>query len=224
MIRDLDDTIEAMIENLAPAGSALASADISFELPDAEWRSNLANLTVNCYLYDVRENREMRTNERLIQRSNTGVPIALRLPPVRIDCTYCITAWSPATAESILEEHRLLSQVLLLLLQNPTIPTGVLQGRLATQIPPYPRVIAAPDDIKNLPVFWGALDQQLKPSLNYVITLAMLLDAEPPAGTVLDVVQEVNVDAEAEHLASDPSLPLHKSPLSQYWKPWHTGS
>ncbi len=224
MIRDLDATIQTMLDTLAAPGSELAGADISFDLPDAEWRGSLANLTVNCYLYDVRENLELRTNERLIQRSELGVPMALRRPPVRIDCTYCITAWSPATAESVLEEHRLLSQVLRLLLQNPTIPSGVLQGSLATQIPPYPRVIAAPDAIKNGPEFWGALDQQLKPSLNYIITLAMLLDDEPPEGTVLDLVQEVNVDAEAEHLADDPSLPLHNSPLARYWRHRQAGS
>jgi hypothetical protein len=224
MIRDLDATIQAMLETLAPPGSELDGADIAFDVPDAEWRASLSSLTVNCYLYDVRENLDLRTNERLIQRSDTGVPIALRRPPVRIDCTYCITAWSPATAESVLEEHRLLSQVLRLLLQNPTIPSGVLQGSLATQIPPFPRLIAAPDGIKNSPEFWGALDQQLKPSLSYTITLAMLLDDEPPAGTVLDLVQEVNVDAEAEHLADDPSLPLHNSPLAQYWRHQRTGA
>src|SRR5690606_38243794 len=98
MIRDLDATIQTLLETLAPPGSELADADISFDLPDAEWRGSLANLTVNCYLYDVRENLELRTNERLIQRSELGVPMALRRPPVRIDCTYCITAWSPATA------------------------------------------------------------------------------------------------------------------------------
>ena len=155
MIRDLDITIQAMLETLAPPGSVLASADVTFDLPDAEWRTGITSLTVNCYLYDVRENREMRTNERLVQRSDTGIPMALRQPPVRVDCTYCITAWSPAENESVLEEHRLLSQVLRLLLQNPTIPPGVLQGSLVTQIPPYPRVIAGPSDIKNMPEFWG---------------------------------------------------------------------
>jgi hypothetical protein len=218
MIRDLDVTIQSMLATLAPPGSVLASADVTFDLPDAEWRSGISSLTVNCYLYDVRENREMRTNERLVQRSDTGTPMALRQPPVRIDCTYCITAWSPADNESVLEEHRLLSQVLRLLLQNPTIPGSVLQGSLVTQIPPYPRVIAGPDNIKNLPEFWGALDQQLKPSLNYTITLALLLDEEPPADAVLDLVEEVHVDAEAEHLATDPGLPLHNSPYTAYWR------
>ncbi len=181
MIRDLDDTIQILLKDKAPAGSEeLAQADISFDIPDADWRAGLAKLTVNCYLYDVRENQELRTNEPLLQRSPDGTRAARRRAPVRIDCAYCITAWSAADSDSVLEEHRLLSQVLEVLLKHPTIPPEVLQGSLVDQIPPYPTVITAPDGVKNQPEFWGALDQQLKPSLNYVITLAVMLD-EPPA-------------------------------------------
>jgi len=196
MIRDLDDTIQELLETRAPPGSELAGADVSFDLPNADWRAGLNGLTVNCYLYDIRENRDMRTNELIMQRSLDGTRAARRKPPARIDCAYCITAWSPATAESVLEEHRLLSQVLGVLLQHPTIPPDVLQGGLVDQIPPYPTIIAAPDGVKNQPEFWGALDQQLKPSLNYVVTLAVILD-EPPA-ELPRVVEEVLV--EAEHL------------------------
>lgn len=197
MIRDLDDTIQELLKTRAPAGSELAGADISFDLPDADWRAGVSTLTVNCYLYDIRENLEMRTNEPPLQRSPDGTRAVRRQPPARIDCAYCITAWSPATDESVLEEHRLLSQVLLVLLRNPTIPSDVLQGSLVGQIPPYPTVIASPDGVKNQPEFWGALDQQLKPSLNYVVTLAMILDEAP--AELPRVVEEVRV-LEAEHL------------------------
>ena len=87
----------------------------------------------------------------------------------------------------------MLGQVLRILLRNPTLPPGVLQGSLATQIPPYPTVIAAADGIRSQPDFWGALDQQLKPSLNYVVTLAMMLDDEPAEPEMTRVVDEVVV-------------------------------
>ena len=194
MIRDLDDTIRALLQQGAELGSELALADIGFDLPDADWRGGVDVLTVNCYLYDIRENRELRTNERLLQRSPDGTRAVRRQAPARIDCAYCITAWSPATAESVLEEHRLLSQVLMVLLQNPTIPAGVLQGSLVDQIPPYPTVIASPDGVKNQPQFWRALDQQLKPSLNYVVTLAMILDKAPTE--LPRIVEEVVIEAD----------------------------
>lgn len=192
MIRDLDDTIQALLTDSAPPGSELAGATISFDLPDAEWRQALGNLTVNCYLYDIRENIALRTGEPLLERSLDRTRASRRRPPVRIDCGYCITAWSPATSESVADEHRLLSQVLMVLLQNPTIPQSALRGSLVTQIAPYPTVVALPDGVKNQPEFWGALDQQLKPSLNYVMTIAMMLD--PPPSSLGPVVEQVEVD------------------------------
>jgi hypothetical protein len=179
VIRDLDDTLRELLEQAAPPGSELAGADISFDIPDGDWRGTVDKLTVNCYLYDIRENRDLRTTEPIRQRDPVTNRSTWRQAPVRIDCAYCITAWSPALDESVQDEHRLLSQVLMVLLRNRTIPPGVLQGSLTAQMPPYPTVVASTDGMKNLPEFWGALDQQLKPSLSYVVTLAALLDPEP---------------------------------------------
>jgi hypothetical protein len=130
-----------------------------------------------------------------VQRNGDGSRATRRRAPARVDCAYCLTAWSPAAAESVLEEHRLLSQVLHIMLQNSTIPTDVLQGSLVDQIPPYPTVIASTEGVKNLPEFWAALDQQLKPSLNYVITLAFLLDESPPEADMPPVVEQIVVGA-----------------------------
>lgn len=193
MIRDLDRTIRTLLKTRASPGSALKQAEVGFDLPDAEWRTGLQKLTVNCYLYDIRQNAELRTQEPIVQRSADGSRAIRRPAPVRLDCAYCITAWSPAQDESVLEEHRLLSQVVLVLLKHPTIPGDLLQGSLKQQIPPYPTVIAAADGIKNQPEFWGALNQQLKPSLNYVVTLALLLDEEPDEATMVPVPKETLV-------------------------------
>ena len=193
MIRDLDDTVEQLFVTQAPPGSELATASINFELPNAEWRAGLEGLTVNCYLYDIRENRELRTVEPPIQRSADGTRAIRRQAPVRIDCGYCITAWSTANDDAVGEEHRVLSQVLRILLRNPTLPAAILQGSLVDQIPPYPTVIATEDVTKNQPEFWGALDQQLKPSLNYIATLAMSLDESPADGDLAPTPEEVRV-------------------------------
>ena len=193
MIRDLDLTIRELLDTRAVPGSELAGAEVVFDLPDGTWRAGLAGLTVNCYLYDVRENAALRTQEPLLERSADGTRAVRIRPPARIDCSYCITAWSTATDDPVLEEHRVLSQVLRIILANPSLPTDVLQGTLATQIPPYPTIIAAADGIRTQPDFWDALDQQLKPSLNYVVTLAMLLDDERTEDDMAPVVQQVEV-------------------------------
>ena len=97
MIRDLDDTIKAVLQAGATPGDTLATAAISFALPDAQWRNSLNTLTVNCYLYDITQNLDMRTHEPLMVRTGN---IAARVPPpTRIDCSYCITAWSIAQTD-----------------------------------------------------------------------------------------------------------------------------
>lgn len=198
MIRDLDDTIKELIETYAPANSELAGAVISFDLPDAGWRAHLSELTVNCYLYDIRQNQAMRTYEPIVVQSADQTRRARVAPPTRIDCAYCITAWSPAVTGGVYEEHRLLSQVLLLFLQHPTIPQAVLQGGLVGQIPPYPGIVAAQDDVRNLPEFWSALDQKLKPSLNYVMTLAMMTESIPT--DVQMTRRPTTIEVDADHL------------------------
>ena len=195
MIRDLDDTIAAMLKNRAPPGSALAGAAITFDLPDMKWRNKVNKLTVNCYLYDVRENTELRTEQPILRRSADLTRATHLRPPVRIDCAYSITAWSVSNTDPVLEEHRVLSQALLVLLQNRRIPQADLKGTMVNQPPPYPWVIAAPDANKNMPDFWKALDQELRPSLNYVVTLAMWLDAVPADAAMTPVVGTLTVNA-----------------------------
>jgi uncharacterized protein DUF4255 len=196
VIQDLDATLRQLLTTNAPSGSLLAGATIAFDLPDADWQAKLSGLTLNLYLYNIVENREMRTNEYLLVRSADNKRAARLAPPIRIDCAYCVTAWSLSTSGPVLEEHQLLSDVLLLLFQNPTIPASMLQGSLTTQIPPYPTVIASTDAMKNRPEFWTALDQKLKPSLNYIVTLAMLLESIPADADLPPAVQQTSITAD----------------------------
>jgi hypothetical protein len=190
MIEDLDRTLEKLLKDSAPPGSELAQADVAFDIPDREWRQQLDTLTLNCYLYSIEENTERRTHEPLLHRTPAG---ARRVtPPVRVDCAYCITGWSTNETNPVFEEHRLLSQVLRVLLKHKTIPASALVGALVGQIPPYPSVVAAGSK-KSDGEFWEALDQQLKPSLNYVVSLAMFLDDEEP--TFTSIVEQVDVVA-----------------------------
>ena len=129
-----------------------------------------------------------------------------RRPPARIDCSYFISAWSAADSGAvdtehltgaIQEEHQLLSEVLRILLLHPTIPPDVLRGSLVDQIPPYPTVIASREGLKSQADFWSTMNQPVRPSLNYVVTLAMLLDEEPEE---LDLAV-ADVDVEVRHMA-----------------------
>jgi hypothetical protein len=154
----------------------------------------LEKLTINCYLYNIRKNREMQTREPIIQRfnENNRNKAVRRKAPERIDCSYCITAWSGADDNQAKEEHHLLSQTLEVLLKHSTIPEEVLKGDLVNQIRPYPFGVAGDEGIKNQPEFWGSLEQPLKPSINYIVTLAMMLDDDEIETS--DVVKQVVVE------------------------------
>jgi hypothetical protein len=195
MIQDLDATISALLTHHAPVGSLLSTADIKFDLPDSKWRTKINKLTVDCYLYDVRENKELRTYEGVVKRSLDGTRAARLRAPVRVDCAYSISAWSVAQTEPVLEEHRLLSEVLLVLLQHPRILPADLVGSMVNQPAPHPTVVASPDPGRDLSEFWRALDQELKPALNYVVTLGVWLDPIPADAALTKVVQTVVVNA-----------------------------
>ncbi len=165
MISDLDRSIRLLLEAAAPEGSELGEATISFEVPDAEWRAGLQDLTLSCYLYRISENRALR-------RGATPAPI---------DCAYCITAWSLDAGAASSEEHRLLSQVLGAVLRHRTRPPEFLWDGLDRPPVPAPVVTLLSEEMATPVEYWGALDHAVKPSLNCVFTLAMSpLGQAPP--------------------------------------------
>lgn len=171
MIRDLSETLRAMLDDPALANPypELAAAQILFDQPTEQFKPS--QTTINLFLYDVRENLELRSNEPLFERRDGEVII--RPAPTRLDCSYLITAWPVGGAELALQEHRLLSQAYAVLTSRATIPPAYLRGRLAGQTPPLPAVAAPAEGLKNPAEFWGALGSKLRPSLNLTVTISM---------------------------------------------------
>ena len=176
MIKDLDLTLKDLITGEADPGGDLAQAKISFSVPDEEWRSAGSGQALNVYLYDIRENLELRTNERRVER-DTGGSVIMTVPPPRVDCAYIITAWDKGVSsggeDKELLEHRLLSQVLVILLNNPKIPANYLQGLLVGQEPDLPMVSAQKGGLPEPVEFWNALGSPLRPSINCVVTISL---------------------------------------------------
>jgi hypothetical protein len=173
MIRDLSETLQALLDDPA-LPEPLQSAQISFDTPTDGF--NPAQTTVDLFLYDIRENVELRNNEPIIERSN-GQAIIHR-PPLRIACSYLITAWPVGVMDLVLQEHRLLSQVLQTLLGSPTIPTRFLRGSLVGQEPLLPVITSQPDGLKDPYEFWVALGSRPRPSLIVTATISMPVFAD----------------------------------------------
>jgi hypothetical protein len=175
MIRDLSETLKALL------GNDLVDVDILFDRPSEPYQHD--KTVVNFFLYDVRENVELRSNEVTIERKN-GQAI-LRRPPLRVACTYLVTAWPTGGTELALQEHRLLSQVLQILSRYPTLPASFLKGSLIGQEPPLPMITAQADGLKNPAEFWTALGNKLRPSLSVTVTISMEVFAPETAAMVI---------------------------------------
>jgi hypothetical protein len=183
MIRDLTLTLQAILDD--PALNAtfpeLAAAQIVFDRPSDTF--NPAQTTIDLFLYDVRENMELRSNEPRVERLNGQARI--HQPPLRVLCSYLVTAWPVGGSELSLQEHRLLSQVLQVISRHPKIPASFLKGKLIGQEPPLPMMTSQTDGLKEPAEFWAAIGNKLRPSITITATIGMEVLAPVTAPMVI---------------------------------------
>jgi hypothetical protein len=167
MISDLDDSIKKLL--VTKGAFEPSQIDIRFEAPDREWSAAISKPTVNIYLYDIRENHQLRGTDWVITK-NTNGNSTKKKNPSRFDVSYLITVWS----SDVGDEHKLLWQVMSTLFRYPEIPDDVLSGDLVGHEYPIKTITAQPDGLFNNPSdFWAALDNKIKASINYVVTLPL---------------------------------------------------
>jgi hypothetical protein len=176
MFHDLDATLAALLESEL----SVANLVVSFAAPDDQFPPSGVTLpAVSFFLYDVRENTGLRTNKWELERGSDGVTTRKR-PPVRVDCSYLITAWpSEGAPDPAADEHQLLGEVLKVLLRHTVIPTEHLQGELVDQAPPLRTKILAENQLQSLGELWQAMGGKPKATLHYGITLSVdIFEAE----------------------------------------------
>ena len=173
MIDDLDKTLNELLKRELPP-NIVQQVTISFATPDDQFPPSSVTLpAVDLFLYDVRENRELRSNEWQVERRSDGTAVKTR-PAARVDCSYLITAWpDKASTTPAQDEHLLLSEVMKALLRHSTLPAAVLQGSLQGQEPPLPTSVLQPGLLQSLGEFWQALGGKPKAALNYTVTIAV---------------------------------------------------
>lgn len=191
MIDYIDNILRHLF--LAQITGLTDESQVRFQPPDEDWRNYVANLTayaLNIYLVDLRDNRKLRSNERV--RSIENGIVSETPAPRRIDCHYLITAWSPAVASAAVEptvdEHALLAEVTHVLTVNePMVPRRVYDP---DPLPAgFPAEVADADlPVTLLPVegfpkyaeFWGTMgvNYRWKPAIYLVVTLPVLFPAQ----------------------------------------------
>lgn len=180
-------------------------SQIGFRPPDDNWRTYVTNLSVNnqpakalnVYLVDLRENRKLRSNERIRDYDYENGNVTETPAPKRIDCHYLITAWSPpiinpatntTTDDEYVKLHSLIYETMAVLFKNaPLVPQQIYSPN---PLPPnFPQVIAdvelpttvlPTEGFSKLAEFWSAMGANYRwlPVLYLIVTLPVELDIE----------------------------------------------
>jgi len=197
MISELDETIKQLL--IKKGALDPAEVDIKFETPEREWSASISKPTINIYLYDIRENHELRGTEFVVTKDGNGNATRKKLPS-RIDLSYLITVWT----SDIVDEHRLLWHALSTLFRYPELPEELLPGPLLEQNYPIRTATAQPNGLFSNPAdFWSALNNEIRPAINYVVTVPLdtavaftapmvrtkILEIKPPDTDVERLVQ-----------------------------------
>ncbi len=196
MFNDLDETLRKLLIRDLPIRNN--EVDIQFKQPNRDWSSRLNRPTLNLYLYDVRENVKLRQHSPswMVTQRVAGVATQRR-QPVRVDVYYLLTAWATDPDD----EHSLLARTLMALFRNPTIPEELLLESLREQPASIQINAAQPEVLSNPADFWSSLENDIRPSIPCVITMA--LDPYLPITTpvVRDralVFQNISADGDIE--------------------------
>jgi hypothetical protein len=184
VIDDLDRTVEAVLRATLPP-DLVSQVAISFASPGEGFPpSGVSPPVIDLFLYDLRENPDLRSPERLLDRRPDG-SASRRESPARIDCSYLVTAWpSGSSTTPPLDEHHLLGAALRALLRYRTLTPDLLQGTLVDQELPLPTTTLQPGRLQSSGEFWQALGGKPKAAFHYTVTIAVPagipIEAGPP--------------------------------------------
>ncbi len=166
MINDVDKVLRQLLVREMPIQNG--EIKIEFEQPKREWSTRLNRPTLNIFLHDLRENNTLRQAEWEIKRNGDGSLSRQRMP-IRLDLYYIITAWATHPED----EHLLLSRALTVLFLHPFLPEDLLPDSLRGQPKPIQMRTAQRDAQYNPADLWGVLDNELRPAIDCLVTVAL---------------------------------------------------
>ncbi|NER93790.1 MAG: DUF4255 domain-containing protein [Symploca sp. SIO1B1] len=182
MFADLDKSLKNILANempkdyFSPRNTLLS---IYFCMPlDEDIKEKPA---LNLFLYDVRENLELRSSkwsvERYKNQDGTNPVSVKKPPPTMVDCSYFITSWFAKTSDDFpQQEHQLLGEVMKVLLRFPEIPEQYLHGSLKELDLPVRAACLRPLPTQSLGEFWQAMGGKPKAMLNYTVTIPVPIE------------------------------------------------
>jgi hypothetical protein len=192
------DLLDSVIDKVLDSGwvAPPAKPERSFAIPDDSFRTKVANLTLNIYLAEARENKDFHRAEfdTITLPDRTSV---LSRPPSWFDVHYLISAWSPVQpndiASGVADEHAALGGALRVLLRNPDVVPGGLGvpgGGDVFQNAHIYLTVAAPETPRVVHDFWNTMQLPWRPAISLIATAPVdpLFDT-PPSPPMITFVQ-----------------------------------
>jgi hypothetical protein len=167
MIDELDEVLRKFLIREIPIKNT--DVDIKFDMPKREWSARLNRPTLNLFLYDIRENAKLRQAQPMWEIERNKDQSIQRRKPVRLDLHYMITAWASEPED----EHRLLSRTLMAFFRHAHLPEDLLPESFQGQPVPIPVMAAQQEELQNPADVWSALDNEMRPAVVCVVTLAI---------------------------------------------------
>ncbi|MEB3310420.1 MAG: DUF4255 domain-containing protein [Snowella sp.] len=174
MLNDLNLTLEELLMAELPQRFSSTQTAITFCTPDRQVIGLKSKFpALNLFLYDIRENLELRNSSWTVTRNDNGT--ATREPsPARVDCSYLITMWpNDSDEKSVQVEYEILGEVMQVLLRYPRLPPEILQGSLKDFPPPLRSSVLGQTKLQNLGEFWQAIGGKPRATLNYTLTISV---------------------------------------------------
>jgi hypothetical protein len=168
LLADLDEALRDLLRaQLRRHG--FEGADVVFDTPTKDWAAKLTRPTVDVFLYDLIRSSE--PSETGVNTTHGAGGRAIDRPvPLRLECWYAISAWAP----EVIDEHRLLSQVIAVLNSYPILDADVLGPRLGLANQRYPVQARVAEQRKERRAdFWQSVGGHYKPAVDYKVTLAV---------------------------------------------------
>ena len=170
MFDEIDEVLRQLMIRELPIKNN--EVDIAFNQPKKEWSARISRPTLNFYLYDVRENNKLRQQSPYIMTEPNGQKknsVLQRRGPIRLDLHYMVTAWATEPDD----EHRLLARTIMVLYRAPEIPQDLLSDALKELDVPISIKAAQYENLEKPSDLWSVMDNQMKPSIPCVVTMAV---------------------------------------------------
>ncbi len=164
---------------LEAGGLPPAEVDVRFEAPVRAWVESRLRPTVNLFLFEIRENADLRSTAPQTVRTVTHAE--RRMPPRRMDLRYMVSV----LATEIEDEHLLLWRVLAVLMRHAELPPESLPEALRGLDSPVRGRVGPAEEAPGWTEIWTALGTPPRASLLYTITAPLDLDLATTSPLVL---------------------------------------